>query len=162
MIKKMTPQKVQLDAFDRAILKILQHNNKTPQREIAEQVNLSTAAVQRRIVELEASGVIRQNVAVLDPKSMGKGVTVVVEVHLISDQSSVINPAKALFSSTPEVQQCYHVTGNGGLILILLVEDMEAYGTLAMRLFADNELVSTFRSLPVLERVKVGMGVDFG
>lgn len=159
-MSKMKPKSSGLDAFDRAILKIVQQNNKTPQREIAERVNLSTAAVQRRLVELEASGVIRQNIAVLDPKPMGKGVTVVVEVHLISDQSSVITPAKALFARTAEIQQCYHVTGNGGLILILLVEDMEAYGRLAMKLFADNALVSTFRSLPVLDRVKVGLGVD--
>ena len=160
-MKKLTAKKAELDSFDRAILKLLQRNNKTPQREIAEQVNLSTAAVQRRIVELEAAGVIRGNIAVVDPKALGRGVTVVVEVHLISDQSSVITPAKALFSSVPELQQCYHVTGNGGLILILLVEDMEAYGVLAMKLFADNPLVSTFRSLPVLDRVKVGLEVDF-
>lgn len=148
-----------LDAFDQAILRILQTNSKTPQRVIAEQVSISPAAVQRRIAAMEASGVIRRHVAVVDPKALGKRVTVVVEVHLVSDQSSVIKPAKALFESTPEVQQCYHVTGNGGLILIMLVEDMEAYGRLATRLFSDNAYVATFRSLPVLDRVKVGLTV---
>lgn len=159
-MKKFSSASDGLDHYDRAILSILQANSKTPQRTISEQVNISAAAVQRRIAEMESSGVIRQNVAVVDPKALGKNVTVIVEVHLVSDQSSVIKPAKAMFQKTPEVQQCYHVTGNGGLILIMLVEDMESYGKLAMQLFADNELVSTFRSLPVLDRVKTGLTVQ--
>ena len=158
-MKKSSSASDALDHYDRAILRLLQADSRLPQRTIAQQVHISAAAVQRRIAAMESSGVIRQNVAVVDPKALGKNVTVVVEVHLVSDQSAVIKPAKQQFLQTPEVQQCYHVTGNGGLILILLVEDMEAYGKLAMQLFADNALVSTFRSLPVLDRVKTGLTV---
>ena len=46
-----------LDRYDRAILGIVQRDNKTPQRAIAEAVNLSTAAVQRRIAAMEKAGV---------------------------------------------------------------------------------------------------------
>lgn len=159
MAKKI-PQNGEIDSFDRAILRIIQEDNKTPQRAIAEQVNLSAASVQRRIAEMEARGVIQKNVAVVDPKAVGQAITVVVEVHLKSDQTAVVGPAKALFKMTPEVQQCYYVTGNGGLILIVLVEDMEAYEALARRLFADNELVSTYRSLVALDRVKVGLTTE--
>ena len=45
-----------LDAFDIAILDILQQDNTTPQRAIAEAVHLSPAAVQRRIHRLNATG----------------------------------------------------------------------------------------------------------
>ncbi|WP_287063828.1 AsnC family protein [Pantoea sp.] len=38
-----------LDKFDRAILDLVQRDNTMPLRLMAEQVNLSTAAVQRRI-----------------------------------------------------------------------------------------------------------------
>ena len=48
----------ELDPFDLAILAILQRDNLRPQREVAEQVNLSPAAVQRRIRRLQDSGVI--------------------------------------------------------------------------------------------------------
>ena len=41
-----------LDSFDRAILRIVQRDNKMPQRSIAEAVNLSAAAVQRRIAAM--------------------------------------------------------------------------------------------------------------
>lgn len=156
---KARAQHGDIDPFDRAILRVIQHDNKTPQRQIAEQVHLSAASVQRRIADMEDSGVIQANMAVLDPRALGQAITVVVEVHLRSDQSSVVDPVKTLFRNTPEIQQCYYVTGNGGLILIVLVQDMEAYEALSRRLFADNELVSTYRSLVVLDRVKVGLTV---
>ncbi len=71
-----------LDRFDLAILDILQADNTTPQRAIAQAVNLSAPAVQRRIQRLKDSGVIRANVAVLDPVKVGKPLTIVLEVHL--------------------------------------------------------------------------------
>lgn len=159
-MKKTLRKPDALDEFDRAILRVLQEDNKTPQRAIAERVNLSAASVQRRIADMEASGVIRRNVALVDPRAVGQTITVIVEVHLRSDHSSVVAPAKALFRHAPEVQQCYYVTGNGGLILIVLVEDMEAYERLARRLFADNDLVTSYRSLVVLDRVKTGGSVS--
>ena len=71
-----------LDRFDLAILDILQADNTTPQRAIAQAVNLSAPAVQRRIQRLKDSGVIRANVAVLDLVKVGKPLTIVLEVHL--------------------------------------------------------------------------------
>ena len=71
-----------LDRFDLAILDILQADNTTTQRAIAQAVNLSAPAVQRHIQRLKDSGVIRANVAVLDPVKVGKPLTIVLEVHL--------------------------------------------------------------------------------
>jgi hypothetical protein len=43
-----------LDGFDRAILAIVQRDSTVPLRLLAEQVNLSTAAVQRRLKRMQA------------------------------------------------------------------------------------------------------------
>ncbi|CAO3408356.1 Lrp/AsnC family transcriptional regulator [Azospirillum largimobile] len=150
----------QLDDQDRAILRILQRDNKTSQRVIGEAVNLSAPAVQRRIARMEAAGIIRRNVAVIDPAGVGQGVTVVVEVQTVNDRSPVIAAAKRLFREAPEVQQCYFVTGKASFVLILLVPDMASYELLSRRLFADNELVQAFQTLVVLDPVKVTLEVD--
>ena len=71
-----------LDAFDRAILAILQRDNTVAQREIAQAVHLSAPAVQRRIRRLRDSGVIRAEVAVLDASRLGRPLTLMVEVHV--------------------------------------------------------------------------------
>ncbi|WP_372395829.1 Lrp/AsnC family transcriptional regulator [Azospirillum sp. HJ39] len=160
MRSRTAPSPDQLDDQDRAILRLLQKDNGTPQRVIGEAVHLSAPAVQRRIARMEANGVIRRNVAVIDPVAVGQGVTVVVEVQTVNDRSPVVDAAKRMFRDAPEVQQCYFVTGRASFILILLAPDMAGYEALSRRLFADNELVNSFQTLVVLDPVKVTLDVD--
>ena len=148
-----------LDRYDRAILAIVQHDNKMPQRAIAEAVNLSTAAVQRRIAAMEKSGVISANVAIVDPEAVSATITAIVEVQLKDERASTSDRAKALFRSTPEVQQCFYVTGGISFVLIIVVPNMPTYEALTRRLFAENELVTHFRSLIALDRVRTGTAI---
>ncbi len=144
------------DAFDRAILRILQQDARTPQRLIAEAVHLSAAAVQRRIAAMEASGIILATTVRIDPEAVGLGITAIVEVHLQDERTESIREAKALFLAEPEVQQCYYSTGGISFFLIVVTADMGAYQALARRLFEDNPLVNRFRTLVALDRVKTG------
>lgn len=144
------------DAFDRAILRILQVDARTPQRAIADAVHLSAAAVQRRIAALEASGIITATAAVVDPQAVGLGITAIVEVHLQDERTESIRDAKALFRAEPEVQQCYYSTGGISFFLIVVTTDMTTYRALARRLFEDNPRINRFRTLVALDRVKTG------
>lgn len=148
-----------LDAFDRAILRIVQCNNKTPQRAIAEAVNLSAAAVQRRIAAMEEAGVIARNVAVVDPEAVQLAITAIVEVHLRDERTATVDAAKALFRDTPEVQQCYYVTGGTSFVLIIVTHDMRTYEALTRRLFAEKDFIDRYRTLVALSRVKVDTSV---
>jgi DNA-binding Lrp family transcriptional regulator len=141
----------ELDRFDRAILQILQRDNRTPQRSIAEAVNLSTAAVQRRIAA---------NVAIVDTRAVGMTITSIVEVTLVSERLEMVDSAKALFQQAPEVQQCYYVTGGISFVLVIVAPDMIAYEATTRRLFAQNEAVASYRSLIALDRVKMGGQID--
>ena len=143
-----------LDSFDRAILRILQVDNKTPQRVISERVNLSPAAVQRRIAATEDAGIINRNVAIITPDTLSLAITAIVEVHLRNERAETVDAAKALFRDTPDVQQCYYVTGGVSFVLIIISRDMRSYEALTRRLFAENELVDRYRTLVALDRVK--------
>lgn len=151
--RSASPQRP-LDRFDRAILRIVQRDARTPQRTIAEAVNLSAATVQRRIAAMEASGVIRGNIALVDPKALPLTITAIVEVYLQDERAETVQSAKARFQSEPEVQQCYYVTGGTSFILIVVTTDMTAYQALTQRLFEENDSVNRFRSLIALDRVK--------
>lgn len=148
-----------LDRFDRAILEVLQRDNKTPQREIAEAVSLSTAAVQRRITAMEKSGVICANVALIDPEVVGATITAIVEVKLKDERAHTVDQAKALFQHAPEVQQCFYVTGGISFVLVIVAPTMPAYERLTRRLFAENELVTDYRTLFALDRIKAGTAI---
>lgn len=156
MLKRNHRSSHTLDRQDRAILRILQRDNKTPQRAIAEEVNLSTAAVQRRIAAMEEAGIIERNVAIIDPETVSATITAIVEVLLENERAQTVDRAKALFRATPEVQQCYYVTGGISFVVVIIAPDMRAYESLTRRLFAENELVKSYRTLVALDRVKTG------
>jgi DNA-binding Lrp family transcriptional regulator len=157
MTRSPSSRRPTLDSFDRAILRIVQQDAKTPQRTIAEQVNLSAAAVQRRIAAMEDAGVITRNVAIVDTAAVGMAITAIVEVHLTDERLVTVDAAKGLFHDAPEVQQCYYVTGGISFVLVVVSPDMKAYEATTRRLFAQNEAVASFRSLIALDRVKAGM-----
>jgi len=148
-----------LDSFDLAILRIVQQDSKRPQREIAEAVNLSAAAVQRRIAAMEEAGVIAANVALIAPDAVALPITAIVEVQLRDERAATVDAAKALFCAAPEVQQCYYVTGGISFVLVIISPDMRAYDTLTRRLFSESDLFERFRTLVALDRVKTGMSL---
>lgn len=148
-----------LDQYDVAILEVLQRDNKTPQRTIAEAVNLSAPAVQRRIKRMEADGIIQANVAVVDPTQFGQFITLFVEVEMESERAELYDAAKRSFAATPEIQQCHYVTGDADFILIIVVPTMADYEALTRRLFFENNNVKRFRTFVSMERVKVGLSI---
>lgn len=159
MSENLTNDVATLDRSDRAILDILQRDNKMPQRKIAETISLSAPAVQRRIKKMEESGVIQANIAVIDPAKIGQSITLFVEVEMESERMDLYESAKRSFSKAPEVQQCYYVTGEADFILVVTVKSMSDYETLTRRLFFENNNVKHFRTFVAMDRVKVGMSI---
>lgn len=148
-----------LDRFDLAILDILQADNTTPQRAIAQAVNLSAPAVQRRIQRLKDSGVIRANVAVLDPVKVGKPLTIVLEVHLDNERPDSTAPLRARIAAEDAVQQCYSVTGEADYLLVVNVASMADYEALTRRLFEGDDNIKRFRTSVALASLKTGLRV---
>jgi len=158
----MAPSKkpqIELDRFDLAILAILQKDNSTPQRQIGEAVNLSAPAVQRRIKRMEETGVIRANVALVDPASVNQALTILVEVEVESEQIALLDAAKAAFTAAPEVQQCYYVTGDVDFMLVVIVPTMADYEAFTRRMFFGNPNIKRFRTFVTMDPVKVSLSV---
>jgi DNA-binding Lrp family transcriptional regulator len=149
----------QLDTFDLAILEILQRDNSIPLRTIGEAVHLSAAAVQRRIKRMRDSNVIVANIAVVDPARLGRAITSLVEVVVESERIDLIEGVRANLLAAPEVQQCYYVTGEADFVVVVTVATMKEYEALTRRLFFSSQNVKRFRTLVVMDRVKIGLQV---
>ncbi|MEC6740729.1 Lrp/AsnC family transcriptional regulator [Acinetobacter baumannii] len=151
---------ISLDNFDYAILRILQKDNKTSHREISEKIGLSAASVQRRITRMEEKEIILKNCAILNPLKFGEKITSIIEVRLSEDRSVVMDRAKQYFASVDEIQQCYFVNGGVSFIIIMLSNNLSHFESLVRKHFADNEDVKTYRTLIVLDRVKVNFELN--
>lgn len=145
---------MQLDAYDRKILNLLQEDNRISQRTLAENVNLSPSAVNRRIAVLETAGVIKHNVSIVDPSAVGRPITVIVEVKLENERLDLLDEIKQRFVSCPQVQQVYYVTGDFDFLLILNVRDMSEYEQLTRDLFFFGN-IRQFKTYVAMQNSKV-------
>lgn len=102
---------------------------------------------------------IAANVAVVDPDAVSTMITAIAEVQPKDERAPTSDRAKALFRGTPEVQQCFYVTGGISSVLVIVAPNMPTHEGLTLRLFAENELVTSYRSLIALDRVKAGTAI---
>ncbi|MEN0086808.1 MAG: Lrp/AsnC family transcriptional regulator [Pseudomonadota bacterium] len=113
--------------MDRRILQVLQIDGRISNAGLAERVGLSPSACLRRVQELERRGVITGYRAVVDPKAVGGGVTVMVAVglarHLKADQEAF----EVAMQAAPEVRECHNVAGTIEYLLRVEVSDLERY-----------------------------------
>lgn len=150
---------MKLDAWDKNILTLLQRDNRLSQREIAEQVNLSPSAVNRRIAALEEAGIIKGNVSLIDAGKVGRPVTIVVQVEIENERFNLLEEARQRFVSCPQVQQVYYVTGDFDFLLVLNVRDMAEYEALTRELFFSSGNIKSFKTIVVMQNAKQEMRV---
>ena len=125
-----------MDNTDRKILAILQEDASLPVAEVAARVNLSQTPCWRRIQKLEEAGVIQGRVAILDPNSIGLGLTVFVEIETGDHSREWLNRFAEAINTMPEVMEVYRMAGDVDYLIRLAVANMAAYDDFYRRLIA--------------------------
>ncbi len=121
-MKKQDKQAV-LDGIDKAILRILMQNARTPVQEIARQLDLSGSAVHQRLKKLEDVNLITGSYLKLNPASLGYSTTAYIGVYL---DKAMRNPeAVAQLKKIPEVVECHYTTGNWSILIKILCKNNE-------------------------------------
>ena len=150
---------IELDAFDKHLLQLLQQNNRMTASELGDQVGLSPSAVQRRLTRLRDEKIIQADVSIISPEVVGLGITCIVDVILVDGCSGSLEKFKSSIQGCTEVTQCYYVTGTYDFVLIVHARDMKQYDEFSRRRLAENSNVKHFYTHVVMDSVKVGYGV---
>lgn len=148
-----------LDDYDHRLLAEIQRDATLPQSELGERVNLSAAAVNRRLKRYREEGLVLRQVALVEPEQLGHPLTIVVQVEVESERIDLLDAMKRSFARCPQVQQCYYTAGEWDFVLILAVRHMEQYTELTRRLFFESNNVRRFKTLVSMSNVKVGLEI---
>lgn len=147
-----------IDDIDISIVKILQNNAALSLEMISESSGVSLNTCWRRIQRLEADGVIKSRVALLDQKKCGLPLTVFVSVRTDNHSKDwADNFAKAV-ESLPEIVEFYRLAGDVDYILKIIAEDVSDYDRVYQRLINQVKLsdvsasfaMETFKSTTAL------------
>ena len=148
------PTKLSLDEFDLRLLELLQADSRTPVPELAEAIGLSSPACYRRIRRLRELGAIEREVALVRPRTLGWGVSMMVLVILEREGRQTIDDLMRKLTAVPQVRELWHVTGEFTFVVRIVARDMEDYDELATRLFSHDDRVRSFQTLVVMREAK--------
>lgn len=143
-----------LDPLDLQIVSILQQHARISNVELADRVGLSPAPCLRRVRALEERGVIREYVALVDPASVGLGVTVFVQISLDLQVEGRLEIFERAIMRRPEVLECYLMTGDSDYMLRVVVPDVSAYERFLRDALTRIESAAGIKSSFALKQVK--------
>ncbi|HEX6453237.1 MAG TPA: Lrp/AsnC family transcriptional regulator [Trebonia sp.] len=110
-----------MDEIDRALLAALEACPRARVSELARQVGLSAPATAERLRRLEDTGVVSYR-AEVDPRALGYPICALVR---ISPGSAGLRMVPETARDTPEVTECYRVTGEDCYVLKLHLRSMD-------------------------------------
>ena len=142
-----------LDRLDKEILRILQKDATTSVSEIADRVGLTTTPCWRRIQQMEKKGILGRRVALVEPESIGLGMTVFVQVKAGNHDADWLGKFARHASDLDEVVEFYRMSGEYDYMLKVIVADMKAFDVFYKKLVGGVNLSDVTSSF-AMEQIK--------
>lgn len=142
-----------MDEIDRDIVRLLQTDATLSVRDIAEQIGLTPTPCWRRLQNLEASGVIKARVALINPETVNLSLTAMVAIKTSQHNAEWTQKFHDTIGHYDEVLEVYRTTGETDYLLKVVVPDMEAFDVFYLKLIQQIDLYDV-RSIFVMEQMK--------
>ena len=142
--------------FDEIDLKILRYVQKDASQSIdvmADEIGLSRNACWRRLKKLEADGVIKSKVALVDADQIDLGLLVFVMIRALGHEPGWLGKFKSAVSTMPEIIGAHRMSGDLDYVLRVRVRDVKAYDAFYQRLIAKVPIADLSASF-VMEDIK--------
>ena len=125
-----------LDSYDRKLLTLMQADSDRTVQDYADAIGLSPTPTARRIRRLTEAGVIRKQVALLDPDALGLKTTLFVFVRTNHHDADWLERFARGVRRMPEVVEFYRMGGDVDYLLKIVLPEIAAYDDVYKRLIA--------------------------
>ncbi len=143
-----------LDRHDLALIAKLQANAHETNAQIGDAIGLSASQVSRRIARLEAEGVLKAHVALLDPAMLGLTVRAITYVSLARQSQDTSAAFEAAILEMSEVLDCFAVTGESDYVLQIVAPNLSELSDSILKRLTHIPGVINVRSNIVLKPIK--------
>jgi Lrp/AsnC family leucine-responsive transcriptional regulator len=143
-----------LDGIDRKLLVALQEDARLTVDELGRRAGLSPSPCARRVRNLEAAGIIKGYVAVVDQAKVGLPISVFVSIKLERQREEELDRFASAVARWPEIVDCYLMTGQRDYLLRVVVKDLSAYEMFLKQKLTRLEGVASIESSFALGQVK--------
>ncbi len=145
---------IDIDKFDRQILRLLQADGRMSNQDLADAIGLSPSPCLRRVRALEEAGVIVGYRALVDAKALGLSLMALIHISMDQHTPERFDHFEASIAEIPEVIECLLITGQSAdYQLKVAVKDMDAYQELLLNKINRITGVTGVHSSFILRRV---------
>ena len=145
---------MKLDPIDIRILNELQNDSSHSNVELAKRVHLSPSPCLMRVKALKDKGVIRNYVALADPKILGLGLNVFISISLKEQSKEALAQFEERISEHDEVMEFYLMTGDSDYLIRVAVADMGALEKFILEQLTPIPGIEKIRSSFALKQVR--------
>lgn len=145
---------MQIDRYDRHILRVLQEDGRISNQDLADRIGLSPSPCLRRVRALEEAGLISGYRALVDAKTLGLSLMALVQISMDQHTPERFAHFESVIREIPEVIECLLITGQkADYQLKVVVRDMDAYQDLLLNRITGISGVTGVHSSFILRRV---------
>jgi len=141
-----------MDKTDYKILSLLQNNSRISNSEIARQIGMVPSGVLERIKKLEENGHIKEYTAQLNAESLCLNLLAYIFVR--TDESPGCCETAEKLRDIPEILEVHHVAGEDCYLLKVRLKNNRALAAFMRDKLGSIKLVSSTRTVIVLETIK--------
>lgn len=145
---------MELDRYDRMILRALQENARISNQDLADRIGLSPSPCLRRVRALEESGILTGYRALVNAKALGYTLMALIHISMDEHTPERFRHFEEAVEELPEVLECLLITGqDADYQLKVVVEDMDAFQALLLNRITRIDGVTGVHSSFVLRQV---------
>ena len=130
--------------------------------DLSARTGIAQSTLWRKLNELEAAGVIRARVALLDRAKVGAKLCVLAQISLTDHSDTSVAGFTALVRRLPEVLECHSVSGQADYMLKVRVRDVEAYEAFMSHNLLRSPFVRAVVSSFVMKEIKTTTALPLG
>jgi len=138
------------DSIDLKILRELQNDSSLSNVELAKRVHLSPSPCLARVKALEASGCIREYVALLAPEALGLRLNVFISISLKQQGRQSLQNFERNICECDEVMECYLMTGDADYLIRVVMADMQAL---------EHFIIERLSPMPEVEKIRSSLSL---
>ena len=141
-----------LDKIDLNILRLMQHNARISNADMARELGMAPSGILERVKKLEQKGVIQQYTTRINPAALQQKMLAFIFMKA-SDGPGCTDTAEAL-AKIPEVQEVHHIAGDDCYLVKVRTYDSSTLVHLMRNSFSQIPNLLSTRTTIVLETVK--------
>jgi DNA-binding Lrp family transcriptional regulator len=143
-----------LDAVDRALLRVLQDDARTSNRDLAERVHVSPSTSSERVRQLRQAGVIRGYHADVALSALGRHVQALTSVTIRPPTRQNIESFRNWAAGLPELVGVFVVSGASDFLLHVAVPDTDALYAFVIDRLTERAEVADVNTAVVYEHIR--------